>query len=326
MKDISIVEAMRTLSTNRLSRRFPNKSDPRYDADANIIFPNTRPKFPLDFKGANSVFAIGSCFARNIEDALEPLGVSLPTKQFVAPKEEWPHRPNGLLNEYNPGSISQRILSTLEGASTSEGTIYKHADVYHDLLLCGGNGVGYARAIARRQEIAEVYTKLISSEIVIITLGFIECWYDQETKSWLNRMPPVYGKDELNEPERLVGDLKRFVFRRLDVFDAMPLLSKALDALDSLNQKIILTVSPVPMATTMTPRDCVVANEYSKAVLRVCAERLSQDFKNVDYYPSYEIVRSAGLGAYGIDNIHVKDELVSQITENMIDAYQGTLK
>jgi hypothetical protein len=55
----------------------------------------------------------------------------------------------------------------------------------------------------------------------------------------------------------------------------------------------------------------------------VCAERLSKRIKNVDYYPSYEMARSAGLGACIDDHIHIKDEVVSEITRNMIRVYQS---
>ncbi len=101
------------------------------------------------------------------------------------------------------------------------------------------------------------------------------------------------------------------------------MLTEALDALCSLDKKVILTVSPVPIQTTFSDVDCVVANEFSKAVLRVCAERLSRQMKNVDYFPSYEMARVAGLTAYCEDNVHVLDSVVSTITRNMIDVYQS---
>lgn len=82
-----------------------------------------------------------------------------------------------------------------------------------------------------------------------------------------------------------------------------------------------MTVSPVPINSTFTSSDCVTANEYSKSVLRVCAERLSKRFANVDYFPSYEIARSGGLSSYAGDNIHVKNEVVEKITSCMIQKY-----
>jgi hypothetical protein len=118
----------------------------------------------------------------------------------------------------------------------------------------------------------------------------------------------------------------RFVFRRLDVFDAMPLLEEAIRALSDAGKKVILTVSPVPIQTSFTQSDCVTANEFSKSVLRICAERLSTQSPLVDYFPSYEIVRNAGLQAYCEDNVHVRDDVVKWITEYMIRTYMSTSK
>ena len=203
---LNYIDVLTVLSENKINRNYPGKQDSRYSD--NFITPGFQPKFGIDMTRVNSVFTIGSCFARYIEEVLEPMGISLPTKRFIAPKDEWRARPNGLLNEFNPGSISQKIISTLRKEKKSEETIFKHADSYHDLLLCGGSGVSYERAVSRRQEIDSVYEDLINSEVVIITLGFIEAWYDNATKQWLNRMPP-YNEDI--EPNR-------FIFKRLGCF------------------------------------------------------------------------------------------------------------
>ena len=114
----------------------------------------------------------------------------------------------------------------------------------------------------------------------------------------------------------------RFEFRRLDVSDAMLLLEPAVNALTARGAKVILTVSPVPIQSTFMPDDCVVANEFSKSVLRICAERISKASPNVDYFPSYEIVRTAGLSAYEEDNVHVHNDVVVSITSYMTQVYE----
>jgi hypothetical protein len=93
--------------------------------------------------------------------------------------------------------------------------------------------------------------------------------------------------------------------------------------LSDLNIRTILTVSPVPLHTTFMPEDCVIANEYSKTVLRVCAEELARKYANVDYFPSYEIVRSGGLANFHKDNVHVKPEVVSLVTSYMLSIYSA---
>jgi hypothetical protein len=76
---------------------------------------------------------------------------------FSAPKSEWSARPNGLLNEYNPGTISQRICYALEGKPLAEESIVASGDLYADLMLLGGaTDVTKGRAVERRNEIFDV--------------------------------------------------------------------------------------------------------------------------------------------------------------------------
>ncbi len=101
--------------------------------------------------------------------------------------QPWIHQPK---NSFHP---SKKVIPVE--------TIFNHDQLFHDLLLCGGNGVTYERALARRREIDSIYQSLHSAEIVIITLGFIEAWYDQASCSWLNRMPPF---QKHGDPDRFI--------------------------------------------------------------------------------------------------------------------------
>lgn len=248
-----------------------------------------------------------------MEDALVVTGTNLPTQAMTAPPSEKKGRANGLLNEFTPGAINQRVLSALKDQPLSNGTIVPQKDGYADLLLRTGVTVSLERAQERRVQIDNIYRELSKSDIVIITLGYVEAWYDQETKLYLNRKPP-------HTRETVRSD--RYIFKRLTFSESMTLLEPAIDALVQRGLKIILTVSPVPIATTFSGNDCVTANQYSKSILRTSVGELSAK-ANVDYFPSYEIVRSGGLGSYQSDNVHVKDSVVQQVTQYMVDAYRS---
>lgn len=307
--NIDFNSALKNSALNRSGRKFPDREDERC-ADG-TLFPEFTPSFNIE-AGA-SIFTIGSCFARNIEEALQPLDFKLPTSAFSSPKSEWPGRANGLLNEYNPGTISQRICYALAGKHSPEETIVASGDLYADLMLMGGAvDVTKERALERRNEIFDVYANLPKTPYVVITLGFIEAWFDNQTQLFINRIPPRSFK---------TSDPQRFSLKVLDVSESFALLEPAFAALNDNGSKVVLTVSPVPIQSTFTTVDCVTANEYSKSVLRVCSEMLCKRFANVDYFPSYEIVRSGGLVNYGVDNVHVKNEVVKKITSLMIKKY-----
>jgi hypothetical protein len=301
--------ATRQALRNKAARDYPHAADPR--SRFGTIFPHHTPKFGIEFGNGASIFTLGSCFARNIEEALADRDIFLPAATFSVPKTEWGARPNGLLNEFNPGSIAQRILFALNGQAFPDETIVPEADLWADLMLLACPPVPLERAKQRRAEIDGVYRHLAQAQVIIITLGLVEAWFDEETKLYLNRMPPHAFA---------ARNPKRFTYKRMDAFECMPLLQAAVTALEQRGIKVILTVSPVPLSTTFSAVDCTVANEFSKAVLRVCAGRLTAH-PLCDYFPSYEIVRSCGMPAYIEDQVHVKDTLVREITGYMVSLY-----
>ena len=138
--------------------------------------------------------------------------------------------------------------------SAPEDTIIETKDGFLDLLLPGGFPVSLERAIARRAEIDEVYRNLASSDLVVITLGLVEAWFDEESEVFLNRLPKTTLLK--NQPDR-------YTFQALDVADSVPLLNKALKKLIDVGvDKILLTVSPVPLGTSFSGKDAVVANRF----------------------------------------------------------------
>ena len=85
------------------NRRYPSRGDYRYREG--LLFPSVEPSFSLT--QGQSVFTIGSCFARNVEGVLLEKGFSVPTAAFTAPNDEAPCQPNRVLNQYNPGTMLQ---------------------------------------------------------------------------------------------------------------------------------------------------------------------------------------------------------------------------
>ena len=274
------------------------------------LFPDFRPSF--GFQRGCRVFTIGSCFAREIEENL--YAYDLPTRRFSVPDHESPStRPNALLNEYNAGTISQRVERAYRGTKAPHETIIQHPEGgFVDLLLPTSPNVSRDRALERRQEIDAIYGDLPGADVVIVTLGLIEVWLDTYTDTYINRMPPSHQVQEAPDRYRL---------HAMDVDSAYPRLQKAFRMILEAGSNIVVTVSPVPLIATMTTQDATVANALSKAVLRVCAQRLAE-LPGVDYFPSYEIVMSGGLASFTGDNIHVKPSLVAEITQFMLRAYE----
>lgn len=308
---VTALEAMARARQAKDSRNYPRSADGRMKDG--LVFPTMIPKFSFEKGERPQIFTIGSCFARNAERSLAKFGFKIPTLGFSVPENEWRGAPNAPLNEYNPGNIGQKISDSLNGNERNDDTIVKNGNGYTDLLIgTGMTPVSKERVIERRDEIRDVYSELPNSHFCIITLGLVEAWYDRKTNQYLNCLPPLSICKE---------DPERYYFVRFDADKSFECLSSPLKILTDLGIKVIITVSPVPLTISFSGQDCVVANEYSKAVLRVCAENLSSQNELIDYYPSYEIVRSSGFASFRDDQIHVKDEVIQQVISYMMDTY-----
>jgi hypothetical protein len=90
-------------------------------------------------------------------------------------------------------------------------------------------------------------------------------------------------------------------------------------------QKIVLTVSPVPLGRTFTDMDVIVANTMAKSTLRVAAHRLSDRIEGLDYFPSYEAVMHSDPNlCWQRDRRHVSDVIVGRIIETFLNRYGVT--
>jgi hypothetical protein len=86
------------------------------------------------------------------------------------------------------------------------------------------------------------------------------------------------------------------------------------------NLRIVVTVSPVPLTATFTGRDVVVANTYSKSVLRACAERWVRNHpQEITYFPSFEMATLSHPDAVWMgDRVHVRPDFVRHITTHFV--------
>lgn len=301
------------LRTNMINKtaRVPNKQDLGYRDGG--IFPRLNPKFTIG--PGEKIFTIGSCFARNIENLLLKNGFIVPVANFSANEGEIRFPAPHLLNEYNAGTIFQRI-SSLDGGFDygSQAGIEQTQKGFIDLFLhVLSQPVSMQRLMERRKEIDRLYEQLKTSDLVIITLGLVECWYDKKYECYLNKAPSKSLVD---------AEGARFEFHRLDLEDVYERISNAVDIMLKIGaKKVLITVSPVPVEATFTTDNCVVANSYSKSVLRVCADLVSKKSDSIDYFPSYEIVTSFGTTGFVEDNIHVSGDVINKVTRYMIENY-----
>jgi len=291
----------------------------------NRLIPEAWPEYTPSFKidKSDKIFTIGSCFARNIEEHLLRLGYDVPMMSFSVPKSEWLYRPNGILNKYSPPSILNE-LRWCERIRAKGGKVYfkdikklmfqcENGDLI-DLHIGGYVPVKQNRALSRRQEIYDVFLNVFSSQVVIVTLGLVEVWYDTKNGLFIQRLPS-------NEMDREKG---RFKFIRLNYKDCYDNVARSISLIRKHNPecKFIITTSPVPFKKTFTADDVIVANTYSKSVLRAVCGEIVTEIRGVDYFPSYEnVTLTKDWSIYEQDMQHVSDEFVKKIVEKLVERY-----
>jgi tetratricopeptide (TPR) repeat protein len=325
---LTVSEARRIAASNEHSRSRGRGADNRLEPEC---WPALSPKFT--FEPGSSLFTIGSCFARNIEHHMHALGFRLPTMQIDPkhanstapdPKGNRVRRINSLLNKYTPPSIYQELKWTSDILLRDD--TMRESDC--DPLFLGYDGgkvidlhifpiepVERDLAIERRRVVYDVFRQAFSAEIVVITLGLIETWVDLKNNLYALQLPDR----ELTSPSG------RFRFERLTFAQCHDFLCRALDLLDAAGpKKHLLTTSPVVLGRTFTRDDIIVANMYSKSVLRAVAGQVSIERENVDYFPSFESVVLTKQNYVWLDDLtHVSESFVRRIVDRVAVAYAG---
>lgn len=272
-----------------------------------------------------SVFTIGSCFAQEIRSALNANGFAArpryeeididPATQMAGPL--------GHINYYTTFSIRQEIqrvlfgldidpihLPVAPGAWTPRGRTWEAR--YQDPLRHGvvaANEEAIVDVMAKVDDVTR--TALLGADAFVITLGLIESWIDTITglHAWSSKVSWVSP-----DPGRFRFHLGTYEENYENVAWICQTLADRCPG-----KPVIVTVSPVGLLQTYSGRDIVVANTYSKSVLRAVAGAIEADFQGVTYWPSYEFATSTD--SFEADGRHVTRAAVDHIVSQFLAAH-----
>jgi hypothetical protein len=144
------------------------------------------------------------------------------------------------------------------------------------------------------------------TEIMVITLGQNEAWFDKSKNIVWGSIPPS---------ELLKKESVRFSPVQFDFQKNMTDLSLVIQILRSINSKlkIIFTVSPVAAYATFLNDNVITQSFAGKCTLRTCVQEVIKKYDEVYYFPSFEIVLSNNPRNFCADNRHVKRHCVNEI-------------
>lgn len=240
------------------------------------------------------VVSAGSCFAARIATFIRESGVNfLSSDDRVTPDENAirEETPNTFSLRYGNIYTVKQLMQLLQRAS---GTLAVDAPAAVDKngrlrnLLRPGVLSYSSLDILRADDAAHlqnVRRLLGEADLFIFTLGLTEYWRDLALDLALPSTPGCgYGE----------YDPARHHFHNASLVEVVNELVQVFALLHGINPaiRVLLTVSPVPLVATYEPMSAIEATFYSKSVLRqaITHAMASWPVKNVDYFPSYEIV------------------------------------
>ncbi|MEQ8651436.1 MAG: GSCFA domain-containing protein [Kiloniellales bacterium] len=251
------------------------------------------PKFTIE---KSDVFiTAGSCFAQHIRNAIVERGFNWFNAEPAPPNlTHDAARENGYDvysfrtgNIYSPALLRQWIDWAFDGtpdcAEAWVDDVGRVTDPYRpNVEACPFGSIEELEAL-REQTLAAIRTAVAKASIFVFTLGQTEIWTNRETEH-------VYPMC----PGTIAGtfDPNRHTLRVMRYSDIMRDMSAVIERLYAVNPelKFLLTVSPVPTTATATDQHVLVASTNAKAALRAAATDLREDYPNVDYFPSFEII------------------------------------
>jgi hypothetical protein len=294
--------------------RWPRQDSSRVEPMAQ---PYSEPSFSIE-PGAK-IFTVGSCFARNIEQHLAHHNFDVPSRRHFGDLH--------VINKYNPFAILQEFRGALfpnERLPPKDRLFQVDNGRWVDLHLHFAHPVEKDVILNYNVHSENLFAEIINCPYFIITLGLVEVWYDRECKCYLNE-PLNFDRLYLENKRLREYFAKRFVFQVLsyeETYSATYKIFALLKSLASPDCRAILTVSPVPLSGTFTGKDVLVANMYSKSVLRTVSEAICKRFDFVDYFPSYEsVMLSPRTTTWEEDGVHVTDAAVAHNVQRMVQAY-----
>ncbi|MCC0003921.1 MAG: GSCFA domain-containing protein [Methylobacteriaceae bacterium] len=257
---------------------------------------------PFQIGARTKVAAAGSCFAQHIGRYLKAAGCAYLVTETAHPVMTeaaaralnygvYTARTGNIYTARQLRQLIERAYGRVQPADDiwDEGGLF--LDPFRPTIQPGGFNSRREFEIDRIRHFSAVRQAFETLDVLVFTLGLTEAWRSRVDGIVYPLCPGVSGGKFSPGAHEFVN------FGVADVVDDLAAVLQALKAVNP-PAKVILTVSPVPLAATAEPQHVLTSTVYSKSVLRVAAEMAAKAHENVAYFPSYEIVASGMAGNY----------------------------
>jgi hypothetical protein len=149
---------------------------------------------------------------------------------------------------------------------------------------------------------------LRQTDVFILTFGLSEVWYDEVTGGIFWRAVPMRQYDA-----------SRHKFRVLSFAETKQGLSSIYDIIrkEVPGAKVIMTLSPIPLAATFRTQSCIVSNAASKALLRAALDEFFREQPvagaELFYFPAYEMITNLFSVPFAEDGRHPHQFIIDAV-------------
>ena len=252
---------------------------------------------PMPLRRSDRIATAGSCFAQHIGNNLAARGAAFmdmepapPVFASAAEARTWGY---GVFscrygNVYTTRQLIQ-LFDEAHGTRTPVERVWEKDGRFYDALRASVDPVGQDSPetvlALRARHLAAVRRMFATLDVFVFTMGLTEGWESTQDGTMFAVAPGTVAG---------TYDPARHVFRNLRAAEIRADMLAFWERLHAVNPgaRMLLTVSPVPLAATATDNHVLVATTYSKSVLRAVAGELAEDVADIHYFPSYEIIAS----------------------------------
>jgi hypothetical protein len=271
---------------------------------------------PFTLAAGDKIATAGSCFAQHVSRHLRQRGLSCfitePGHPMLSPQLAESFGYDIYSARYGNIYTTRQLLQLwrratgrfqpVEDAWVENGVWF---DPFRPTIQPGGFPTQREYKVQRSQHFAAVRRMFEQADVFIFTMGLTECWASRDDGAVFPLCPGVAAG---------TFDPQQHLFVNLSVDEVVADMTHLLHEVREVNPKLrlILTVSPVPLAATAEEAHVAVATCYSKAVLRVAAGILAR-MPGVFYFPAYEIVTAPGQDYFAADRRSVREAGVERV-------------
>jgi hypothetical protein len=277
---VQTIDNVNTVMRSNKLRTFPTRKRGR-----ERLFPFARPNYTLaePLPENPSFFIAGNCFARGFEKALRKGGFEVMSSAFSSDLPGSAVDQFQRFNNFHADVSANEIAWATGQTKGMNDALIDLGDEWVDMQLHFTMSFPPEEMLRIRAAYNKTYAPIVNADVIVLTVGAANQWYDTQTKFYLNGMPTRKMTD------RYPG---RFEMHSFDLADAESRIERCVSVARCANPtaQIVLINSPVFQSASFGEQDALIDQTVGKSLQRLAIHNVVSRHERLAYLPVYEVV------------------------------------